>query len=388
MVHRVLLLLLLITTGTFSISQKKKAQFNFAVVGAGPAGIIAVALLRDLGLRDNQILWVDPEFNVGRLSHYPTVPGNLQNKILIKFLQSVKTFQEISTPAIHALLHIYDPEKEYPLQVIIDPLQDITNYLRTKIISLQSHFSALDFIDDVWQLTIDNKRYSAEHVILAIGSHPRRLDYDNGKKTEIPLDSALDKATLAQLVTKKDIIAVVGSAHSAILILKFLSELPVARIINFYTQPIKYVTDMGGWNLHQEEGLKGITAQWAKQVLEKNPPKNLKRIFNTPAALKKWLRTCTKIIYACGFVRNELPPINGKTSISYNDTTGVIAPRLFGFGIAFPQKITDPQGNSEHRVGLPFFLSYARQVIPQWIATKEFIESCNSFDSLFAIDLL
>ena len=62
--------------------------------------------------------------------------------------------------------------------------------------------------------------------------HPKKLDYDC--KHEIPLDIALDKSALAQCITQQDTVAVVGSAQSAILLLKYLTELHCGRIINFY----------------------------------------------------------------------------------------------------------------------------------------------------------
>lgn len=365
-----------------------QSSFAIAIIGAGPAGIITAALLRDLGIPDEHIIWIDEEFSVGRLGkYYANVPGNLKTKLLMNFIQATKTFKELSSPAIHALLTQYNPEKEYPLNIIIEPLQDITHYLRTKIKTLQGTLAALDFRDNQWQLALKNGiMVSSRMVVLAIGSHPRQLNYT--LKHEIPLDYALDKQTLAQLVTYKDVVAVVGSAHSAILILKFLSELRIARIVNFYIHPIKFAIEMGTWTLHEQEGLKGVAAEWAKNVLQKNPPHNLIRLYNTPETRATWLPICTKIIYAAGFERNPLPPINGSTTISYNDTTGYIAPGLFGIGIAFPEKHTDPQNNTEYRVGLPFFMEYAQRVIPHWISSREMINKFSSFDELFTITRL
>ncbi|MFZ5954027.1 MAG: FAD-dependent oxidoreductase [Candidatus Dependentiae bacterium] len=374
----------------FVFSQNEPEIQDWFVVGGGPAGIIMVSLLRDLGIPDNEIHWADANnFTVGRLSSYPTVPGNVKTGVLIKFFKSLKTFQEVKSPALEKLLYNceLDPNYECFLKVIIDPLQEITQYLLTKVDGVQGKVISLDFIDDVWHIqTENNKTIKARYVVLATGSHPKKLNY--GLK-EIPFDVALDKTALTQAIMPSDVVGVVGSAHSAILILKFLSELRVGRIINFYTEPIKYAVDMGSWILHQEEGLKGITARWAKEVLEKKLPSNLIRIINTPEARKKWLVNCTKIIYACGFERNNIPLINGDNSnVVYNESTGTIGPRLFGFGIAFPEKVTDQAGNTEHRVGLLSFLSYAQRVVPQWITTKDFMESCESYDSLFTIDLL
>lgn len=386
----VLLSYLVIITPTYTLCHSEQDIQDWCIVGGGPAGIIMVSLLRDLGVPDHEIHWADAnDFSVGRLSSYPTVPGNVKTGALIKFFKSLKTFQEVKSPALEKLLVHDELDLNYEcfLKVIIDPLQEITHHLLTKVDGIHGNVTSLDFVDDVWNVQIENNKIiKARYVVLATGSHPRKLDY--GVK-EIPFDIALDKQALKQEIKPSDIIGVVGSAHSAILILKFLSELRVGRIINFYTEPIKYAVDMGNWILHQEEGLKGITARWAKEVLEKHLPINLIRVINTSENRRRWLNNCTKIVYACGFERNKLPLINGdNSSIQYNESTGTIGPRLFGFGIAFPEKVTDQAGNTEHRVGLLSFLSYAQRVVPQWIATKDYMESFKIYESLFTIDIL
>lgn len=46
--------------------------------------------------------------------------------------------------------------------------------------------------------------------------------------------------------------------------------------------------------------------------------------------------------------------------------TGAIIPgRLYGYGIAFPEEVTDPEyGHKESNVGLWKFMRYAREVLP------------------------
>jgi len=365
---------------TAKIKDESIKTVEWSIIGAGPAGIIVAAMLRDLGVPDNQIIWIDEEFNVGRLGKYYTmVPGNIKTKLFVEFITACKTFLECDSKAITALCNNYDLEKEYPLKIIVDPLQDITTYLQTKITSFQTRMKSLNSFDDYWYTELESgMTIRSRHVVLATGSHPRTLDYSC--KCEIPLDIALDKSQLAKNVSHEDIIAVIGSAHSAILVLKYLSELAVTRIINFYTKPIEYN--------HDENGLGGETAQWAKEVLEKNPPRNIDRILNTPETLKTWLPLCNKIIYACGFERNELPPINGKPITSYDDKSGVIAPRLFGIGIAFPEISKEDSNSSFARIGLVQFLEFAQKVVPQWLINKDSITRFAHFDELFFIVML
>lgn len=358
-------------------SIRRNADAEWAIIGAGPAGIIVLGMLLDLGTDPKSIVWVDPEFNVGRLGkYYSTVPGNAKTKTYIEFLQACNTFQEANSPAAAKLFDM-DQETEYPLQVIVDPLADISNYLCTKVNCKQESLCSLNFADDVWSVGTSKGCFTASHVVLAIGSHPKKLDYDCCN--EIPLDIALNKENLRNQVAIKDTVAVVGSAQSAILLLKYLSEIEVGRVINFYRNPIEF---------DGESGLKAATARWARDVLLKHPPANLLRIYNSCDALKAWLPICTKIIYAVGFERNDLPNITNAPYLDFDDRNGMIGPRLFGIGIAFPEKFEDENGKTISRIGLLSFLEYAQEILPSWMATKRPLALYAQFEELFNIEML
>lgn len=357
-----------------------QSDVQWAVVGAGGAGIIVVGLLLDLGVKPEQIAWIDPEFNAGRLGKYYTnVPANVKAQTFVHFINSCKTFRECQSPSIIAL-HEYDQELEYPLQTIVDPLLDITKMLCARVICIQSTLTSLDFENDIWHVGHLQGTFTAAHVVLATGSHPRSLDYECNH--EIPLDYALDKQALSKLVEPNDSIAVIGSSHSAVLVLKFLSELPVKRILNFYKHPLVYNKP--------EVGLLGIAATWAKETLENHPPiPNVLRIYNVPESRKAWLSICNKIIYAVGFDRNQVPPINGESEMTYDDKTGIIGSRLFGIGIAFPETFIDAEtGNTVSKIGLLGFMNYAQRIMPEWLLTKEPLAKFCEFEELFSINIL
>lgn len=50
----------------------RQMTYKATVIGAGPAGLAVVANLLDCAVKP--ILWIDPEFNGGRLSRYLEVP--------------------------------------------------------------------------------------------------------------------------------------------------------------------------------------------------------------------------------------------------------------------------------------------------------------------------
>lgn len=358
-------------------SIRRNADAEWAIIGAGPAGIIVLGLLLDLGTDPKSIVWIDPEFNVGRMGkYYSTVPGNAKTKTYIEFLQACNTFQEANSPAAAKLFDM-DQETEYPLQVIVEPLADISKYLCTKVNCKKDSLCSLNYANDLWHVGISKECFTASHVILAVGAHPKKLDYDCCN--EIPLDIALDKEALRCNVNNHDTIAVIGSAQSAILLLKYLSEMCVGRIINFYRNPIEF---------DGESGLKAATARWARDVLLKHPPANLWRIYNSCDALKAWLPICTKIIYAVGFERNDLPNITNAPYLDFDDRNGIIGPRLFGIGIAFPEKFEDENGKTISRIGLVSFLEYAQEILPTWMATKQPLSLYAQFEELFNIEML
>lgn len=388
--HYTKFLYLLILTH-FITSTPQKEPFQWAIIGAGPAGISVVGLLLDAGVPENTITWVDPKFTVGRLGeHYAHVPGNTRACYFVEFIKCCKTFQNVQSKSL-ATLFAADPDKEYTLQIIVDPLQDITDYLRTHVTSIQASLQSLDFDNNLWHIGAHDQIIAAHNVVLATGSHPRTPDYSahtSSDTTIIPLDVALDKSLLAQETQPQDAIAVVGSAHSAILILKHLSEIPVKRIINFYNKPLQYaIPNPNGIMYETENGLKGETARWAQEVLEKKMPANMIRIFNTPEALQAWLTVCNKIIYALGFERNELPPLNGDSTLynAYDSSSGIIAPHLFGIGIAFPETVYDCHGTPFPGIGVNDFIEYAQRVLPLWMQKRCSTELLLLFKNLFTI---
>ena len=118
--------------------------------------------------------------------------------------------------------------------------------------------------------------------------------------------------------------------------------------------------------------LQGSAADWAREKVDSGQLEQtgkLRRIDTTKHDPAEALRTCTKLVTAVGFERNALPKItvNGKQlqDIQHDKHTGTIIPdKLFGFGIAFPEEVTDAEfGHKEASVGLWKFMRFARRVL-------------------------
>lgn len=328
--------------------------FDWVVIGAGPAGITVVAVLREQ-LPLASILWIDDTFNVGRMgTFYREVPGNLQTKRLITYIKGCSLFEQCKSCAKEKLFK-YNPEAFHPLHIIVDPLCDITYFLKKKVIWHQGTVTSVTDKKEYWLINMRKKKFAAKKVILAIGAHPKKLHYP---LQEISLDEALDKKKLSKKLVPTDRVAVFGGMHSAFLVLKYLTELGVAKIVNFYTSP--YFFGKPG-----TAGLEGVTTHWVKTVLEKNPPPQLIRVKNTTKNINELLPSCNKVIYAIGYERNQLK-INDSMQLSFDEKTGKIDRCLYGIGIAFPQTALLEEGKKVEINGLNSYLEYAKRNIPYW----------------------
>ena len=79
------------------------------------------------------------------------------------------------------------------------------------------------------------------------------------------------------------------------------------------------------------------------------------------------LAACHKTIDAVGFKKRNSVVIGEFEQINYNHKLGIIAPGLFGLGIAYSEVKSDPFGNEEHQVGLFKFMVYLNKIIPVWL---------------------
>ena len=127
-------------------------------------------------------------------------------------------------------------------------------------------------------------------------------------------------------------------------------------------------------------------ATWAKENLEpdkllSSPVHQFLRKISTEKEEKKVyaeeLRHCTHVIQAVGFKADAtVKLLTGKGKPLYKEfdhTKGNFTDKereeirgLFGAGIAYPEKVVDPEGNVEFAVGLFKFTNFLRRVVPTW----------------------
>ncbi len=341
-------------------------EFDWTVVGAGPSGIAAVGKLIDNQVDPKSIAWIDPSFMIGDFgSKWSKVPSNTQVKLFLKFLNASKAFRYSSCPESFSI-HSLNPNDTCELSYMVHPLQWISQELRNKVFSKQDTVQSLKMKNRKWKIDLSNGSHlSSKNVILAIGAEEKDLSYSHLKK--IPLETALNKEKLSKYCMKVDKVAVFGSSHSAILIIRNLLEnCSVQKVINFYQSPLCYAVYLDDFTLFDNTGLKGTTAEWAKENLHGNLPDKLERFLTSEENFTNILSQCTHAIYAIGFQKRFIS-VEGIQNLNYNCKTGIIAPGLFGLGIAFPESKIDRFGIVEHRVGLWKFMDYITNILPLWL---------------------
>ena len=336
--------------------------FEWAVVGAGPAGIAAVGKLIDKGVKPENIAWVDPAFKVGDLGEkWCEVSSNTAVKLFSKFLKTCKAFNYDQAPLFE--IDKLDPEQTSLLSHIADPLQWVTDHLCETVSMVKTEIHSLEQENQLWHLKSHQNHFSAKSVILAVGAQPKKLDFPNLK--EIPLELALDKTKLPNL--DGETVAVFGASHSAIIVLQNLLSTTAKKVINFYQSPLKFAVFFDDWVLFDNTGLKGQSAVWARRHILGKLPQNLERVQSSDPEFQKILAQCQSVVYTIGFERRAVPKVSQMDRLTHNEYNGIIAPGLFGLGIGFPQRVEDCYGNVEYNVGLWKFMLYLDAVLPLWM---------------------
>ncbi|OQO03085.1 hypothetical protein B0A48_11340 [Cryoendolithus antarcticus] len=267
--------------------------------------------------------------------------------------------------------------------------------------------AVLDESTQQWNVTLRDSAKSSGHsstvaakrMVLCTGSSPN----NSPLPVEIPglytldLDCALSPTLLATALSPMDnlTIAVIGASHSAILVLRNLYNLastskPNLRVKWFTRHPLRYAEFMDGWILRDNTGLKGEAATWAKQNLEPEtmPGSDVAKYVTKiqyPSGTEKdvferEMQGVEYYVQAIGYSRDPIPSLKTSSGRSiepkYDHSSGGFTydskseskvPGLFGAGIAFPERVTDPHGNVEYSVGFFKFMRYIKKVVPGWI---------------------
>lgn len=339
-------------------------SYSWSVVGAGPAGIAAVGRLLDHGVAGKEIAWIDPEFGAGDLgAKWRAVPSNTHVGLFLDYLNASASFRFGQAPPFE--LGTVDPGQTCPLRMVADPLVWVSGQLREEVVPLPTVATELWLRDRRWTVRTGEGDLTSKNVVLAIGSVPRKLSHTGLE--EIPIEAALDPGRLALLALDGATVAVFGSSHSSMIALPNLLETRVRKVINFYRSPLKYAVYLQDWILFDDTGLKGQAARWARENIDGTYPPRLDRCSVNSREFGERLRECSHVVYTVGFERRQLPVTPQWGPLNYDASNGILAPGLFGIGIAFPEYRFNPLGSGEYRVGLYKFIEMLDGVLPLWL---------------------
>lgn len=363
--------------------------YRAAVIGAGPAGLACVGNLLDrlkMSVND-RILWIDPRFSAGRLENYPQVPSNTKVCLFTRFAEACESFKCAESKTYKSLVEDFDPQRGCQLKWAAELCKELTAGIKGQVDTFQGQVDAIEHsVDGFWNVKILDQSFKAKLIFLATGSRPK--DAPPPGDATIHLDDALNPQILESKYAETDTISVYGSSHSAMLVLKNLLDSPKspARIINIYRQEARFAEFPDPLNcpdkiLHDNTGLKGETAEWARtwvyltaEELEKKFGGKLIRVKVTTGG-GDGVKAADKSIFAIGYERNPLPAIIYSSSSTPLDPSSLdctpsgqlktadipAIEGLFGFGIAFPERVVDLDGTGEAAVGLWKFMRHIKK---------------------------
>lgn len=340
-------------------------SYAWAVIGAGPAGVAAVGRLLDHGVAAERIAWIDPAFAGGDIGQkWRSVSSNTHVGLFLEYFNGSKSFRFDEAPPLP--LREIDPQETCALGLVAEPLVWITGQLREQVATFTTTATALYLENGRWRIETERDDIVASNVILAVGAVAKRLHYP--ELDEIPVEVALDPEKLAREPLRGATVGVFGSSHSSMIVLPNLLRHPVERVINFYRSPLKYAVYFEDWILFDDTGLKGQAAVWAQENIDGVLPDRLERCLVSAPEFSGQLARCDRVVYTVGFERRRLPETPQFGQLDYNRTNGILAPGLFGVGIAFPQYAQDRYGYGQFRVGLKKFMDYLDAVLPLWLS--------------------
>lgn len=397
------------TFATITSTPPTPQSHDALVIGAGPGGLTAVACLLDNGA--SSVAWCDPHFLAGRWGeNYGEVPSNTKVALFLDFVKASpflsQLVAEAERPNAYTFLEGLEQDKGCMIRHAADLVVFLAQQMRLKrkdrVRLIDGRVLGLDLARkpaaaaaatkaDTWTATISGETGTTSllspRVVLATGSAP--VTPPHPALPILNLDTALTPTKLARHLsspTSPRSLAVVGSSHSAILALKNITDLaPHRAVTHFYRQELRFAEYMPGWILYDNTGLKGMAADWARNVyptleqikkvrLPGAPTSASGSEVETEAAVyaRELDAAEAEAVYAVGFRPIPRPRItvDGEpvANPAFDNLSGAFdLPGLFGCGIAFPERVTDPRGNVEHAVGMFKFMRFLKRVSPSWM---------------------
>lgn len=370
-------------------SNKPGRVYEFAIVGAGPAAICAIAsILKNRIASCHDVAWIDPQFRVGSfgttLSTGSSVPGNTNVASYLRVNGDIFGSLPGCNPDKKFDLENLDPNFDCPLKVAAEPLQFLTDRLREMLASLEGRVLDVSSTKAGLELTLEladgaPMRVESRRVILAVGARPKTLKLPAIHSNIIMIDPhiAFIETELAKYLRNNPAIttvAVIGSSHSAALATMHLLRAGLS-VRQFMNKEYKFARpgvapDGTRYTMYDNTGLKGDVAKFTRQLLSdmssgRGGYADRLQIYRAKSSkevgllLEEHLLGCSHAVAAVGYERSDSLLINKRPLSEYTYDTKTsefhAVSGLFGVGIAFPQKVKAISGEVEFSVGVRKF---------------------------------
>ncbi|KAK4103151.1 hypothetical protein N658DRAFT_467687 [Parathielavia hyrcaniae] len=285
------------------------------VIGAGPAGIAVVGKLLE-AIPRGSIVWIDRSFEGGSVGQYfRELPSYSPAGDYVEYARALRTFRAISAeakqPDAVTKLRQLEREATCSLNDVADMLQLMTDGL-IKLARIEPVIGSVsravrDPITKQWTVSLDTPEvgfdsavtFTAPMVVYCTGTRPKegtlpRLFY------RLTVDTALSPSRLRLLLPQDEYqrVAVIGSGHTAVLVLRNLFRLAVISHRNLrirwftrsetfeYAEPdlyydpdedlvagrkggaVQWAGDGPGRVINDHSGLAGEAARFARTQLE------------------------------------------------------------------------------------------------------------------------
>lgn len=359
------------------------SAFDYIVVGAGPAGLCAVAKLIELNINPKKIAWVDPQFEMGDfgtcLSAGSGVPGNTNVESYLKVISAMNRILKTQglAPVLNTEIHHQNPNTTCTLNEASKPFKTLTQAFKNLAHTIQGNVTAVHETPNNVSVLINHTNITANHVILATGASPKNM---STIKKIIDCNIAFIASELKRFLSENTHIksvAVVGSSHSAALAVMQLLTLN-CEVHHFMVGDYRYAesktTPEGKtYTKFDNTGLKGEVARFTKNLSnEKYNKYSAKNKEAITALLNQHENKFTHLVVAIGYETSNTLTINDQplSSYHYNATNLTLDgfARISGLGIAFPPKIIGHEGETEYAVGVGKFWATVNDsnVIDAW----------------------
>lgn len=328
-------------------------MFKIAIVGLGPAGMLALAHLPP-ELQRATVVFEPAAIGGALATDYAAVVANLPKSVILSALRSVPAW---STAAFRHLDKYADDQCPV-LNDVVRQLRELVTPDLARVIFHSTRVTNYSLsAKATWQLTIASGAvFEAQKLILCTGAAPKILDLP---KPIIPLSAALTPALLTNHLSPQDRIVVFGTAHSGTIALKNLRNAGVSNLTALHKGVTPFYFARDG----HTEGLKQESAVIADDLLaaDRWPWATLVSLDDFPAAFRA-MSEATAVVYAIGFERSA-PTYRTPEGIESPLVVGS-TPNAFGFGIGFPAPYTAPNGRQYPDVGFGGFVAAIKEALP------------------------